>query len=146
MNDSILIERKKKHILLYNLRNKYKNKLIFDKIQRSAYRIAYFFKKYILYEAIDYSNECLGLYKFRFKYNDIPIMINLNNYIDQTLTNEIIIDENIYVIDNDILIRMKNQIDKINKKQLNGDRFIQMINWSKELSKAYNRENDKIFK
>lgn len=145
MNEQILIERRRKHNLLYNLRKKYENKFIFDKIQRSAYRITYFFKKYILYEAIDYSNECLGLYKFRFKYNDIPIIIDLNNYINQTLTNEIIIDENIYVIDNDTLIRMKNQIDKINKTQLNGDRFIQMINWSRELSKAYNHEKDKIF-
>lgn len=75
---------RKKHELMYNLRQKYSDLLEFDKIKRSASRICNFAKKKILYTPYNSSKNEIGnipgIYRFRCYIYDIDEFNEINKH------------------------------------------------------------------
>lgn len=87
---------------------------------------------------INKQKECLRNSKTSLKY---PIMLDLRDYMSETndllLEINIFFDDKLFMLDKETVKRLHCECDKVNKKNLKYERYVQMLNHSKALSKTY---------
>ena len=190
-----IIEYRKKQKFLYDLRQKYCNKLEFNKKKLPVARIVSFVKKHLLFDPCNISDEDIqlipGIYRFRCYVSDCtdsicllnvlfdeqysaikdepdkntrdtlmlsmknefkaqrqsiidsttnvpkyPVLIDLRNVVD-IIDFYINMNGSDFYLDTKTLRRLEKQHSKINPSSLNGEKFCQFIDFTKEIVKTY---------
>jgi hypothetical protein len=97
-----------------------------------------------LKKEINDQKKCLINSKSSIKYG---ILLDLRNYLhvlsDMNPDVCVFFDNKLFTLDDVTARRLRNQCEKINPNTVRNDKFIQMINHSKALSKTYNLETIK---